>query len=316
MSAYLLSSTSWLVSAIVVLATLSAVAETSLAADDDDVIGFAASAVTSGRTRRYRASRHGNVTAVADWVTTTTMTPTAETVVTTAAQSATDSRQLPLTTAAAEHDIRELSSNARCVNIPDNLTACRSLLGYRQMRTPDLLGLVISNSSSSTIRGFVAEWVETLLPPSAADVRRDRPEASSAPPACSPLAGLFVCSLLSPVCLERPVWPCRSLCHRVRRECSGEVPWLESINCDRLPTDDQLCIGLEASSDNDTSMGSLTAAYVGIRQSARTATKHRADVSNSVGTTNGAADRRHAAGQAPSIGNGMNFGNNSECAWR
>lgn len=304
MSAYFLSSKGW----FVVLATLSVVTDMSFADDGDDAINFSASTAVSGRTRRYRASRNGNITTVADWVTTTTMmTTAAATVVTTAAQSASESHRWPPTTAVAELDNRRLDNNARCVNIPDNLTACRSLLGYRQMRTPDLLRLVVGDSSPSTTQGFVAGWVEALLNPSVASNVRDRPETGSALPACSPSAGLFVCSLLSPVCLERPVWPCRSLCLRVRRDCSGAVPWPESIDCDRLPTDDQLCIGRDASSDNDTSIASLAAAYVGMRQSAKTATKtvtaaaaatkHPANVSNRVGTA-------EAGGQTPNIGNG------------
>ena len=32
---------------------------------------------------------------------------------------------------------------------------------------------------------------------------------------CAQDAQLFLCSLFAPVCLERPIYPCRSLCQKV-----------------------------------------------------------------------------------------------------
>merc|ERR1712002_445281 len=34
---------------------------------------------------------------------------------------------------------------------------------------------------------------------------------------------LFLCSLFSPVCLDRAIYPCRSLCETVKRGCEGRM---------------------------------------------------------------------------------------------
>ena len=58
---------------------------------------------------------------------------------------------------------------------------------------------------------------------------------------------LFLCSLFSPVCLERPIYPCRSLCQAVRAGCEGRMqaygfPWPAMLDCDKFPLDNDMCI--------------------------------------------------------------------------
>ena len=60
---------------------------------------------------------------------------------------------------------------------------------------------------------------------------------------------VFLCSLFAPVCLDRPVWPCRSLCEAVKSGCVDRMlkygfPWPEMLRCDQFPSDNELCIGL------------------------------------------------------------------------
>ena len=60
---------------------------------------------------------------------------------------------------------------------------------------------------------------------------------------------VFLCSLFAPVCLDRPVWPCRSLCEAVKAGCVDRMlkygfPWPEMLRCDQFPSDNDLCIGL------------------------------------------------------------------------
>lgn len=114
----------------------------------------------------------------------------------------------------------------KCVDVPSNLTLCRNI-GYDRMRLPNLLEhdtlLEASQQASS--------WVRLLA------VR------------CHPDTQVFLCSLFAPVCLERPVWPCRSLCESVKAGCEDRMlkygfPWPEMLRCTQFPTEDDLCIGL------------------------------------------------------------------------
>ena len=64
---------------------------------------------------------------------------------------------------------------------------------------------------------------------------------------CHPDTQLFLCSLFSPVCLERPIYPCRSLCQAVRAGCEGRMqaygfPWPPMLDCDKFPLDNDMCI--------------------------------------------------------------------------
>jgi len=113
-----------------------------------------------------------------------------------------------------------VDEKARCVDIAPSLSSCRRL-GYRQMRLPSLLNdTVVNASSSAAVRAFVDD--------------------------CGKDGLVLMCSLLAPVCLDRPIWPCAFLCRNVSSACrraSSTLDLATLIDCDMLPTDDQLCIG-------------------------------------------------------------------------
>lgn len=102
---------------------------------------------------------------------------------------------------------------ARCVDITANLSSCRRL-GYRQMRVPSLLNDTSANTTSAAAAALIDSCREDGL--------------------------VFMCSLLAPVCIDRPIWPCASLCRNVTATCP-DVAAL--VDCSALPPDDQLCIG-------------------------------------------------------------------------
>ena len=65
---------------------------------------------------------------------------------------------------------------------------------------------------------------------------------------------VFLCSLFAPVCLDRPVWPCRSLCEAVKAGCVDRMlkygfPWPDMLRCDQFPLDNDLCVGLQHHDD-------------------------------------------------------------------
>ncbi len=115
----------------------------------------------------------------------------------------------------------------KCIDIPSNLTLCQNLR-YNQMRLPNLL-------EHDTIREVTQQaksWVPLV------GIR------------CHPDTKLFLCSLFSPVCLDRPIWPCRSLCSAVKMACEGHMnahgySWPDMLRCDKFPLDNDLCIGLQ-----------------------------------------------------------------------
>jgi len=114
----------------------------------------------------------------------------------------------PETSASSTED-----SEARCVDITPNLSSCRRL-GYRQMRLPSLL----NDTANTTSAAAAAELMDK----------------------CGEEGLVLMCSLLAPVCIDRPIWPCASLCRNVSATCR---PASDLIDCDVLPSDDQLCIG-------------------------------------------------------------------------
>lgn len=72
---------------------------------------------------------------------------------------------------------------------------------------------------------------------------------------CHPHAKLLLCSLFTPVCLERPIWPCRSLCLAVKAGCEQAMlrygfPWPDMLACDKFPDDNDLCITPQDSSSS------------------------------------------------------------------
>ncbi|KAK3600273.1 hypothetical protein CHS0354_013699 [Potamilus streckersoni] len=112
----------------------------------------------------------------------------------------------------------------KCVDIPANLTLCADI-GYPKMRLPNLL----DHDTIAEVDAQSRPWVPLLNIECHADTQ------------------LFLCSLYSPVCLDRPIYPCRSLCEGVKRGCEERMqrygyPWPEILRCEKFPVDTDLCI--------------------------------------------------------------------------
>ena len=111
-----------------------------------------------------------------------------------------------------------------CVPIPSNLTLCRDI-GYTKMRLPNLL----DHDTMQEVSQQAASWVPLL------NIK------------CHEDTQLFLCSLFAPVCLERTIYPCRSLCEKVQAGCKGTManygfPWPAMLDCDKFPLDNDMCI--------------------------------------------------------------------------
>ncbi|XP_068129735.1 secreted frizzled-related protein 5-like [Hyperolius riggenbachi] len=115
--------------------------------------------------------------------------------------------------------------STRCISIPKDLGMC-SDVGYSEMRLPNLMG----HTSMAEVVAKSGKWHKLIQT------------------GCHPYARTFLCSLLSPVCLDRFIPPCRSMCEAVRASCAPvlachEQSWPESLNCDRFPAeDDDTCL--------------------------------------------------------------------------
>ncbi|XP_067137897.1 secreted frizzled-related protein 5-like [Centruroides vittatus] len=121
-----------------------------------------------------------------------------------------------------------------CVDIPENLTLCHGI-GYTQMRLPNLL----DHDSMSEVSQQAISWVPLF------NLK------------CHPDTQLFLCSLFSPVCLDRPIYPCRSLCEAVKRGCEGRMstygfPWPDMVRCDKFPYDNDMCITIQSQDSGET----------------------------------------------------------------
>lgn len=115
----------------------------------------------------------------------------------------------------------------KCIDIPSNMSLCKEI-GYNKMRLPNLL----DHDTVREVTQQASSWVPLL------GIR------------CHPDTKLFLCSLFSPVCLDRPIWPCRTLCEAVKNGCETLMlkygfPWPEMLRCDKFPPDNDLCIGLQ-----------------------------------------------------------------------
>lgn len=117
-------------------------------------------------------------------------------------------------------------SQPKCIDIPKNLTLCQNL-GYDQMRIPNLL----QHDSINEVIQQSKSWISLL------GVH------------CHPDTKLFLCSLFSPVCLERDreIYPCRSLCESVRNGCESTMSfygykWPDMVRCDKFPEETEMCI--------------------------------------------------------------------------
>ena len=111
-----------------------------------------------------------------------------------------------------------------CVAIPENMTLCHNI-GYDQMRIPNLL----DHDNLEEAMTQASNWNALI------GIR------------CHPDTQVFLCSLFSPVCLERVVYPCQSLCEGVQKGCEGYMkrygfPWPDMFKCDNFPEDTELCI--------------------------------------------------------------------------
>ncbi|XP_018025724.1 secreted frizzled-related protein 2 isoform X2 [Hyalella azteca] len=111
-----------------------------------------------------------------------------------------------------------------CVDIPKNMSLC-SNIQYERMRLPNLL----AHDTLTEVAHQSASWVPLL------NIR------------CHPDTQLFLCSLFTPVCLERPIYPCRSLCSSVQTACEKRMTaygyhWPDMLKCDNFPEDNDMCL--------------------------------------------------------------------------
>ena len=115
-----------------------------------------------------------------------------------------------------------------CVPIPKNMSLCHGV-EYSKMRLPNLLG----HDTMAEVIQQSASWIP--LPNTG----------------CHPDTRQFLCSLFTPVCLDqgldRPIYPCRSLCEAVQAGCEGRMrtygfSWPEMLNCSKYPVDNDMCI--------------------------------------------------------------------------
>jgi hypothetical protein len=116
------------------------------------------------------------------------------------------------------------SQQRTCVDIPANLTLCQNL-GYKKMVLPNLLG----HDSLGEVTQQAGSWVALQ------NIK------------CHRDTQLFLCSLFAPVCLDRLIWPCRSLCEAVKNGCVSRMnsygfPWPNMLRCDKFPLENDLCI--------------------------------------------------------------------------
>uniref|UniRef100_A0A8C9RXT8 Secreted frizzled-related protein 5-like n=1 Tax=Scleropages formosus TaxID=113540 RepID=A0A8C9RXT8_SCLFO len=125
----------------------------------------------------------------------------------------------------------EFHSSSRCVPIPADMALCQDI-GYGNMRLPNLLG---HESLGEAIYQSVS-WLPLLA--------RE----------CHPDARIFLCSLFAPICLDRFISPCRSLCESVRDSCAPIMacygyPWPAILSCDQFPADhliQSVCVWVSA----------------------------------------------------------------------
>lgn len=115
----------------------------------------------------------------------------------------------------------------QCVDIPVDLRLCHNV-GYKKMVLPNLL----EHETMAEVKQQASSWVPLLAKRCHSDTQ------------------VFLCSLFAPVCLDRPIYPCRSLCEAVRDGCSPLMgsygfPWPEMLHCHKFPLDNDLCITVQ-----------------------------------------------------------------------
>nr|BAV17687.1 secreted frizzled related protein 1/5 [Patiria pectinifera] len=154
-------------------------------------------------------------------------------------------------TAGFAMDLSGRITKPTCVDIPVDLALCQNI-GYNRMRMPNLL----DHDSIFEVKDQSQGWIPLLMVN------------------CDNDTQLFLCSLFSPVCLDRPIYPCRSLCRKVRQNCEPIMlrncfPWPSMLECDRFPEDNGLCIQSEMRQRNATdqptqSSGSMIPSGIGM----------------------------------------------------
>ncbi|XP_036385904.1 secreted frizzled-related protein 1-like [Megalops cyprinoides] len=120
---------------------------------------------------------------------------------------------------------RSYGKPLQCLDIPEDLKLCHSV-GYGQMLLPNLL----EHETMAEVRQQAGSWVPLVHK------------------GCHPGTQVLLCSLFAPVCLDRPLPPCRWLCEAVREGCAPIMeafgfPWPEMLACDKFPQDD-VCIAM------------------------------------------------------------------------
>lgn len=132
------------------------------------------------------------------------------------------------------HNGRFYAKQPQCVDIPTDLRLCYNV-GYKKMRLPNLL----DHETMPEVKQQAGSWVPLLAKRCHADTQ------------------VFLCSLFAPVCLDRPIYPCRSLCEAVRDSCAPVMetygfPWPEMLQCEKFPIDNDLCIPMQFSAGHAT----------------------------------------------------------------
>nr|XP_055156042.1 secreted frizzled-related protein 5 [Nyctereutes procyonoides] len=122
---------------------------------------------------------------------------------------------------------RSYSKPPQCLDIPADLPLCHTV-GYKRMRLPNLL----EHESLAEVKQQASSWLPLLAKRCHSDTQ------------------VFLCSLFAPVCLDRPIYPCRSLCEAVRAGCAPLMeaygfPWPEMLHCHKFPLDNDLCIAMQ-----------------------------------------------------------------------
>lgn len=120
----------------------------------------------------------------------------------------------------------------QCVDIPDDLKLCHGV-GYNKMLLPNLL----EHDTMTEVKQQSGSWVPL--------VHKN----------CHPGTRVFLCSLFAPLCMERPIYPCRWLCENVRDGCTPIMeafgfPWPEMFTCEKFPQDDVCISGPNVTEDS------------------------------------------------------------------
>uniref|UniRef100_A0ACB8EYI9 Secreted frizzled- protein 1 n=1 Tax=Sphaerodactylus townsendi TaxID=933632 RepID=A0ACB8EYI9_9SAUR len=130
----------------------------------------------------------------------------------------------------------------QCVAIPADLRLCHSV-GYDKMVLPNLL----DHETMAEVKQQASSWVPLLNKN------------------CHKGTQVFLCSLFAPVCLERPIYPCRWLCEAVRDSCEPVMQffgfyWPEMLKCDQFPQD-EVCIAMTGPNATEASKPQGSATY-------------------------------------------------------